>query len=315
MSQSVTLWCRAICWTNVELAGYFALVMRDGLKSPSQRTAPAAYKLQAIDRAVVLLDLLGRSDAALSLTEISRQLGLHKSTTQRFVRVLEGHHLVLCRTDGRFRLGLRLHDLGDRALEQFDIRDRALPYFRSLVDDLEETGHLCVMRRNAIVYLDKISPARGVCQTSRIGLSNPIHCTAVGKAMLAFSSPAERDAILGKLSFERRTPRTHRNHASLLKDLHMTRRRGYALDDEEMEEGVRCVGAPILNSDGRPLAAISISGPSFRLTLSKVPSIARRITACCTDISRSFGYWVNEPEGNPAKSAGRAKTAKRPYAE
>src|SRR5206468_5718467 len=111
--------------------------------------------------------------------------------------------------------------------------------------------------------------ARGVCQTSRIGLSNPIHCTAVGKAMLAFSGPAERDAILGKLSFERHTPRTHVNHATLLKDLHMTRRRGYALDDEEIEEGVRCVGAPILNSEGRPIAAISISGPSFRLTLAK----------------------------------------------
>jgi len=254
--------------------------------------APGAYKLQAIDRAVVLLDLLRRHDGPLSLTEISNELGLHKSTTQRFLRVLEGHHLVICRTDGRYHLGLRLHDLGERALEQFDIRDRALPYFRALVDELDETAHLCVMRRNTIVYLDKVSPARGVCQTSRIGLSNPIHCTALGKAMLAHSSPAERETILARLTFERYTGKTILSPAALHKDLDATRRRGYAVDDEEIEEGVRCVGAPILNSEGRPIAAISISGPSFRITLAKVPGIARKIQACCGAISESLGYGV-----------------------
>jgi DNA-binding IclR family transcriptional regulator len=268
----------------------FNFDMRAAVLSSSNQTPSGPYKLQAIDRAVTLMDLLARSNGPMSLTDISRQLALHKSTTQRFLRVLEAHHLVLCRTDGRYHLGLRLHDLGGRALEQFDIRDRALPHFRMLVEDLKETGHLCIMRRNAIVYVDKISPVRSVCQTSRIGLSNPIYCTAVGKAMLSFTSPEERDVILGDLEFERRTSKTLMNRAALLKDLHMTRRRGYALDDEEIEDGVRCVGAPILNSEGRPVAAISISGPTFRLTLAKVPSIARRVIACCTEISHSLGY-------------------------
>jgi len=273
------------------------------LPSFSKETPVSTYKVQAIDRAVTLLNLLERSGAPLSLTDISNQIGLHKSTTQRFLRVLEAHHLVHGRTDGRFHLGLRLRDLGDRALEQFDIRDRALPYFRELVEELRETGHLCVMRRNAIVYLDKISPVRSVCQTSRIGLTNPIHCTAVGKSMLAFSSPEERDVILSTLTFERRTAKTHLSHSSLLKDLHMTRRRGYALDDEEIEDGVRCVGAPILNSDGRAIAAISISGPTFRLTRSKVPSIARKIIACCANISKSLGYKTVEQQSGPEKNA------------
>lgn len=256
---------------------------------PNQ-TPASTYKLQAIDRAVALLDLLRRSDVPLGLTDVSRQLQMHKSTAQRFLRVLQTHHLVSCRTDGRYHLGLHLRDLGERALEQFDIRDRALPYFRVLVDELKETGHLCVMRRNVIVYLDKISPVRSVCQTSRIGLTNPIHCTAVGKSMLAFSSPEEREAILATLIFKRMTKKTHLNQASLIKDLHITRRRGYALDDEEIEDGVRCVGAPILNSEGRAIAAISISGPTFRVTRSKVPAIARRIIASCEEISHSLGY-------------------------
>ena len=264
--------------------------MNTGTLETYKRAAENTYKLQAIDRAVALLDLLGRSDVPLGLTDVSRLLGMHKSTAQRFLRVLEGHHLVSCRTDGRYHLGLHLRDLGDRALEQFDIRDRAMPYFRVLVDDIKEIGHLCVMRRNTIVYLDKISPVRSVCQTSRVGLTNPIYCTAVGKAMLAFSSPEERDAILSTLTFQRITKNTHTNQGSLVKDLHMVRSRGYALDDEEIEDGVRCVGAPILNSEGRAIAAISISGPTFRMTRTKVPVIAKKVIECCDQITRSLGY-------------------------
>jgi DNA-binding IclR family transcriptional regulator len=153
---------------------------------------------------------------------------------------------------------------------------------------VKETGHLCVMRRNAIVYVDKISSEQSVCQTSRVGLSNPIHCTSVGKATLNFCGPEECDAILATLTSERRTCKTHSSYVSLLKGLHMTRRRGYAMDDEVIEDRVRCVGAPILNSEGKPLAVISLSGPSFRMTRVKVPSIARKIAACCAAIS----HWL-----------------------
>jgi DNA-binding IclR family transcriptional regulator len=257
---------------------------------PAPQGTADTYKLQAIDRAVVLLDLLGRSDVPMSLTAISTQLNLHKSTVQRFLRVLEGHHLVNFNTNGRYTLGLRLNDLGNQALQQFDIRDRALPHFRMLVAEIKETGHLCVMQRNAVVYLDKIAPTRSVCMTSRIGMTNPIHCTSVGKALLAFSSPEVREDVLAHIKYERLTQKTHINRRTLLRDLDIVQRRGYALDDEEIEEGVRCIGAPILNGNGRPVAAISLSGPTFRITMQKVPSIARRLVSCCSDISHSLGY-------------------------
>jgi DNA-binding IclR family transcriptional regulator len=248
------------------------------------------YKLQAIDRAVVLLDLLGRSETPMSLTSIATQLNLHKSTVQRFLRVLEGHHLVNFNTNGRYTLGLRLNDLGNQALQQFDVRDRALPHFRMLVAEIKETGHLCIMQRNAVVYLDKIAPTRSVCMTSRIGMTNPIHCTSVGKALLAFSSNEVKENILANIKFEKLTTKTHTSRKTLLRDLELIQRRGYALDDEEIEEGVRCIGAPILNNNGRPVAAISLSGPTFRITMQKVPTIAKRIVSCCSDISRSLGY-------------------------
>ena len=108
--------------------------------------------------------------------------------------------------------------------------------------------------------------------------------------MLAHSSPAEREVILARLTFERFTAKTILTPAALHRDLDATRRRGYAVDDEEIEDGVRCIGAPIMNSDGRPIAAVSISGPSFRLTMPRVPGLARKIQACCAAISESLGY-------------------------
>lgn len=135
-----------------------------------------------------------------------------------------------------------------------------------LVAEIMETGHLCVMQGDAVVYLDKIAPSRSVCMTSRIGKTNPVHCTSVGKALLAFSSSELQKKILTDIKYERLTPKTHANRKALLRDLEAIRRRGYAIDDEEIEEGVRCIGAPILNAEGQPVAAISLSGPTFRMT-------------------------------------------------
>ena len=250
----------------------------------------ATYKLQAIDRTFVLLDLLMRSHSPLHLSEIAAQLSLHKSTALRFLRVLEGHHAVCRRVDGSYHLGLRLNDFGERALQQFDARDRALPCFRRHVAEIQETGHLCVLRKNAVVYLYKISPVRSVSMTSRIGQTNPIHCTSVGKVMLAYSDPEVRDDILADIKYVKLTPKTHCNRISLLRELAIIRERGYAIDDEEIELGVRCVGAPILNSDGFPVAAISVSGPTSRITQQKVPLVAKRLITCCADISKSMGY-------------------------
>ncbi|OJV44009.1 MAG: hypothetical protein BGO25_12850 [Acidobacteriales bacterium 59-55] len=256
----------------------------------TEHAASRTYKVQSIDRAVAMLNLLARSDVPMSLTTISTQLQLHKSTVQRVLRVLEGHHFVSFNANGRYTLGLRLNDLGNRALQQFNVRDRALPHFRMLVAEIMETGHLCVMQGDAVVYLDKIAPSRSVCMTSRIGKTNPVHCTSVGKALLAFSSSELQEKILADIKYERLTPKTHANRKALLRDLEVIRRRGYAIDDEEIEEGVRCIGAPILNADGQPVAAISLSGPTFRMTMHRVPAIAKRLVSCCADISKTLGY-------------------------
>src|SRR3569833_4016452 len=144
------------------------------------------YKVQALDRAFAVLDLLGDSEVPLGLAQVASSLQLHKSTAHRFLMVLERHRMVERTTNGKFRLGLRLFDFGNRAIEQYDLRERAQPHLRRLVSETEETAHLCILEQARVIYIDKIEPARSVRMITRIGSSNPIHCTSVGKAMLAF---------------------------------------------------------------------------------------------------------------------------------
>ena len=254
----------------------------------ASKTGP--YKLQAIDRAFSVLDLLGQSAKPMGLAQVTDALHLHKSTVHRFLMVLERHRMVERTPEGNYRLGLKLYDLGNRAVQQYDLRDRVQPHLRRLVSETGETAHLCIMEKALVVYLEKIEPSRSVRMTSRIGTSNPVYCTAVGKAMLSMLPQDEMREILGRIRYVRLSKKTLMSEEELLRDLEKTRRRGYAVDDEEVEEGVRCVGAAILDSTGHPVAAVSVSGPSFRMTVQNVRSIATLLVECVQAISADLGY-------------------------
>jgi DNA-binding IclR family transcriptional regulator len=248
------------------------------------------YQLQSLDRAVAVLDLLGESETPLGLADVCERMDLHKSTAHRALMVLERCGLIERTPENRFRLGLKLYELGSRAVEQIDLRARVHPWFRRLSSQVNETVHLGVLQKTTVVYLDKIEPNnRRVWLASRIGTSNPVYCTAMGKAMLAFLPQDALAEILAKIRFTRFTPRTLTTPEALLRSLERVRRRGYAIDDEEVEAGVRCVGAPILNDSGYPMAAVSVSGSTSRITQQSVPGIAEHLVRCCRDISASLG--------------------------
>ncbi|MGA8110317.1 MAG: IclR family transcriptional regulator [Acidobacteriaceae bacterium] len=248
------------------------------------------YQLQSLDRAVALLELLGESEGPLGLSDVCERMSLHKSTAHRALMVLERCGLIERTVENRFRLGLKLYELGSRAVEQIDLRARVHPWFRRLSAQVGETVHLGVLQKTSVVYLDKIDPVnRRVWLASRIGSSNPVYCTAMGKAMLAFLPEAAAADILSRIRFTRFTARTLCTPEALLRSLDRVRRRGYAIDDEEVEAGVRCVGAPILNESGYPMAAVSVSGPTSRITQQSVPGIAEHLLRCCREISASLG--------------------------
>ncbi|HEV2463354.1 MAG TPA: IclR family transcriptional regulator [Acidobacteriaceae bacterium] len=247
------------------------------------------YQLHSLDRAVSVLEVLGESDGPLSLADICERMGLHKSTAHRSLMVLERSALIERTPENRFRLGLKLYELGNRAVEQIDLRTRVHPYFRRLATQVGETVHLSVLQKTSVVYLDKVEPNRRVCMSSKIGTSNPVHCTSMGKAMLAFQTEEAIQQIIAKIRFVRYTPKTITSRELLLKSLEKVRRRGYAIDDEEIELGVRCIGAPIFDERRRAIAAVSVSGPSSRITAQRVPAIAEQLQRCCKEISASLG--------------------------
>ena len=247
------------------------------------------YQLQSIDRVVALLDMLSESDVPLSLAEICTRMGLHKSTAHRSLIVLERTSMIERTAEGRFRLGLKLYELGNRAVEQIDLRDRVQPFFRRLAMEVGETVHLSVLQKTKVVYLDKVEPNRRVCMTSKSGTSNPVYCTSMGKAMLAFLPDDLREEVLGKIKFTRFTSKTLCSREALLKSLERVKKRGFAIDDEEIEVGVRCVGVPIFDENRYPIAAVSVSGPASRITVQSVPGIAVKLIRCCNEISRTLG--------------------------
>jgi DNA-binding IclR family transcriptional regulator len=248
------------------------------------------YQLHSLDRAVSVLEVLRDSDDPLGLAEICQRMGLHKSTAHRSLMVLERSSLIERTSDNRYRLGLKLYELGYRAVEQSDLRLRAHPFFRRLSTRVGETVHLSILQKTSVLYLDKIEPDHRVRMATRIGISNPVYCTSMGKAMLAFQPADSIRQLVMAMRFERYTHKTLRSPEMLLKSLEKVRARGYAIDDEEIELGVRCIGAPIFNEERRPIAAASVSGPTSRITAQNVPEIAEHLVRCCRDISASLSW-------------------------
>jgi DNA-binding IclR family transcriptional regulator len=262
--------------------------------------ADGPYQLHSLDRAVSVLEVLGESDAPLSLAEICQRMSLHKSTAHRSLMVLERSALIERTPENRFRLGLKLYELGNRAVEQIDLRTRVHPFFRRLAMQVGETVHLSVLQKTSVVYLDKVEPNRRVCMSSKVGTSNPVYCTSMGKAMLAFQPEETIEQIVSKIRFVRFTNKTLCSREALLKALERVRRRGYAIDDEEVELGVRCVGAPIFNEHRRAIAAVSVSGPTSRITAQSVPGIAEHVLRCCGEISSSLGLQTKKKSHLPS---------------
>lgn len=168
---------------TTSLSSSFSVPTSEPLAKPN-----GAYQLHSLDRAISVLEVLRESDVPLSLAEICQRMNLHKSTAHRSLMVLERSALIERTQENRFRLGLKLDELGNRAVEQIDLRTRVNPFFRRLSVRVGETVHLSMLQKTSIVYLDKIEPNRRVCMSSKIGTSNPVYCTAMGKAMLAFQS-------------------------------------------------------------------------------------------------------------------------------
>ncbi len=263
-------------------------------KDGSLRTKPTNL-VQTIERASLILDILGQNQAGISIRDLSERIRLPKGTTHRLLSSLLYFGYV--RQDSKTKnyfLGFKLVELGNLLLSQLDLRREAEPFLRGLAERTKETVHLVILDQNEIVYLEKVETDQstsGLRMASRVGSRNPAHCCAVGKVLLAHLPEEALELIVKEKGLVKRTETTLSDFNQLKEHLKLVRKQGFAVDDEENERGIRCVGAPVFNEIGRAVAAISISGPAFRVTRKTVQdTLKKEVMETASNISRRLGF-------------------------
>lgn len=253
--------------------------------------ADGVRMIQSVVRATSILEFLAANSDSETLANISRGIGLSKTTTYSLIRTLEQLGYVhQDQSTGKYSLGLKLFELGQVVHSRMDLRTIARPLLYELAKKYEETVHLAVLSKGEVVYIDKVDGSRSIRIASQVGGRNPAYCTGVGKVLLADLSPAEVDKAISTRKLEKFTAKTIIDPALLKEHLEKVRADGYALDEEEIEVGLSCVAAPIKNHRGQVVAAISLSGPTNRMASSTVQQITADLTETARLISSQLGY-------------------------
>ncbi|QJR09608.1 HTH-type transcriptional regulator XynR [Usitatibacter rugosus] len=244
----------------------------------------------ALDKGLNLLALVCDSPQPQRFTDLLKETKLPKATLHRLLGALVAHKLLAVDDrDGTYRVGLRALEMAQKSWEGLDIRGAAADEILWLGDETGETVHLAVIDDIEVVYIDKVESRQRIRMFSAIGKRGPLHCTGVGKAMLAFVDEAARGPLIDRLPLKRFTQHTFAAKTALVKHLAEIRRVGYAKDLEEHELGIRCAAAPIFDYRGRVVASVSVTAPSFRLTLEHLEKIAPAVVTAARNITRKLG--------------------------
>jgi DNA-binding IclR family transcriptional regulator len=243
---------------------------------------------QSLDRALVVLDELANGQR--TLDQLAERLDVHKTTVLRLLRTLESHRFV--QRDGvrYYRLGTSLFELAFRALDERDVRRSVEPALRALNAETGHTVHLASYEDGEVIYIDKYESRHNVRMYSRIGRRAPLHCTAVAKVLVAAFPDDQRREIAASITYEKMTPNTITTPRAYLAELDRVAVRGYAIDDEEHEEHIHCVAAPVRGARGEVLAAMSLSVPQVVLDLDGLLELVPALLAAASTASAECGY-------------------------
>jgi len=245
----------------------------------------AAAPVQSVDRAVTILEILAREEEA-GVTDIARELGVHKSTAFRLMAALEQRDLVTQDISrGKYRLGVGIVRLAGAARARLDVVQESRPVCVALASEVGETVNIAVLSGSDALYLDQIAGPAALSPHNWAGRRIPLHATSDGKVLLAFAPDARVD-----LPLRRFTERTITDPAELERALDEIRERGYATAVDELETGLTAIAAPVRSSDGVVVASVSTSGPSFRIPEERIPVVAAAVHRAATDISRRLGW-------------------------
>jgi DNA-binding IclR family transcriptional regulator len=246
---------------------------------------PSTYNVRAVERALHILSSFDREHVVRGVSEVAQATGLHKATTHRIMMTLLNYEFLERAADGeKFRLGLRMVELGLGALRDLDLRRIAFPYMQQLVERFDESCDLCVFDRGRVLYIEVVHSEHSLTIAARVGRRLPAYCTASGRVFLAFL-PSEVVEPFLNAPLAACTEKTITTPDRLRKELETTRQRGYSFDDGEFEDGVRAISAPIRDIGGNVIAAMSIPGPANRLTPERIPELAEALVETANAVS------------------------------
>jgi DNA-binding IclR family transcriptional regulator len=226
-----------------------------------------SYVIRSVTNALNLLEEFKGDRDELGVTELSYRLNLHKNKVFRLLATLETKgYIEQNKATENYRLSLKSLELGQTFIKQLGLVRPLKPVLKEIVKECNEMAYVGIIRQNSVVCLDVEESNQAVKVTNHVGLRLPIHCTAIGKAQIAYSTEEELEKLGILDNMERFTPNTIVNKVEFIKQIKEVARRGYALDNEEYNPGVKCVAVPIRDYTGRVVGGISVPGPSFRMT-------------------------------------------------
>lgn len=253
----------------------------------------AAIKTQtvpALDRALSIMEILGSSRAGLTLPELVAESKLPRSSVHYLLVTLERRgYIQKNERTSRYLFGLNLFHLANSAMSGLGLRHQAAPYLHSLTRRTRFTSHLAILKEHEAVLIAKNDPPTGLRMATWIGKRMDVHCTAVGKALLSRVTDKELDGIIKEHGLPRHNENTIFSPRKLREELAKVALLGHSVDDEEDELGSRCIGAPVLDGTGRPIAAVSIAGASEDITEANFDSLVRETKAAALALGKVLG--------------------------
>jgi len=251
---------------------------------------PKLYNVRAVERALQILSAFDDEHPERGVSDIAEAMGLHRATTHRIITTLVNYGYLEHTPGGeKYRLGLKLAAAGLSVVQRLDFRREALPYMHQLTETFKENCDLGVLDQGEVFGVEVVPGNQAVMIASRMGFRMPVHCAASGKVFLAFLPDSERDRLLSR-RLESHTAKTITSAAELRRQLAEVQKNGYAIDDEELEVGVRAIAAPIRNRDGEVVAAMSIPGPTSRMTKERTAELAAALLEAAAAISARMGW-------------------------
>ena len=259
------------------------------LKSGRARSGEAG-SVRTLERGLIVLSALAELREA-TLTQVAKKAGLSASTTYRLLETLRQQGYVEWEErSGLFSVGLRAYQVGAAFSERNSLLSAAGAVMQALVEEVNETANLAVLRGNEAVYVHQVEASQLMRMFTHIGAAAPLHCSGVGKVLTAWLPPAEVRRKVGDGPFPAYTPNSITTLGALRRELGTVRAQGYALDDEERELGVRCLATPVRAASGEVVASLSVSAPTSRFPKKNIPDMLGRVQAASEQISARLGW-------------------------